>query len=269
MDWTSLSASLPTLALEYGINILAALAIFFVGKWVVQRVIVVGRRLMDRKGFDPTVVGFVANIVFVVLLTLVIIAALAQLGIPTAQFIAIIGAAGLAIGLALQGSLSNFASGVLLVSFRPARVGDYIEAAGTAGTVSEITVFSTTLVTPDRRTITVPNSKMLDGPLVNYTTSATRRLDLVIGIAYSADIAVAKSILQRLCDEDERVLDDPPVQIGVLKLADSSVNIALRPWVASSNYWPLHFDLHERIKQAFDAQGVGIPFPQLDVHLDR
>jgi len=152
---------------------------------------------------------------------------------------------------------------------RPARVGDYIEAAGTAGTVSEITVFSTTLVTPDRRTITVPNAKMLDGPLTNHTTSPTRRLDLVIGIAYDADVIAAKAVLARLCAEDARVLAEPPVQIGVLRLGASSVDIALRPWVGSTDYWPLRFDLHERIKREFDAGGIGIPFPQLDVHLDR
>jgi len=269
MDWTALIDKVPGLALRYGLNIVAAMAIFLLGKWLARRLVDLGRRVMDRRGFDPTVVGFVANIAFVVLLALVIIAAMSQLGIPTAQFIAIIGAAGLAIGLALQGSLSNFASGVLLVSFRPARVGDYIETAGTAGTVSEITVFSTTLITPDRRTITVPNSKVLDGPLVNYTTSATRRLDLVMGIAYDADVTRAKAILARLCEQDERVMREPPPQIGVLRLGASSVDIALRPWVATQDYWPLHFDLHERIKREFDANGIGIPFPQLDVHLDR
>lgn len=269
MNWTSLTDTLPTLALEYGLNLVAAIAIFVGGKWLAERLIGVAKRLMERRGFDPTVVGFVANIAFVILVVLVIIAALSQLGIPTAQFIAIIGAAGLAIGLALQGSLSNFASGVLLVSFRPARVGDYIEAAGTAGTVSEITVFSTTLITPDKRTITVPNSKMLDGPLVNYTTSAVRRLELVIGISYGSDVDRAIAVLQRLCDEDPRVLDEPAPVIGVLKLADSSVNIALRPHVANTDYWPLHFDMNARIKQAFDAEGIGIPFPQMDVHLDK
>jgi len=205
-----------------------------------------------RRGFDPTVVGFMANIAFVLLLTLVIIAALGQLGIPTAQFVAIIGAAGLAIGLALQGSLSNFASGLLLVSFRPARVGDYIEAAGVSGTVEDIRVFSTTLLTPDRRIITVPNAKLLDGPIVNYSASETRRLDLTIGIAYDADIAKAKAILARLIKEDLRVLVDPEPRIGVLELADSSVQIALRPWVRNEDYWPLRFDMLEAVKRELE-----------------
>jgi small conductance mechanosensitive channel len=230
----------------------------------------IGGRLMNQRGVDPTVGGFVTNILFMMLLMLVIIAALAQLGIPTAQFIAVIGAAGLAIGLALQGSLSNFASGVLLVSFRPCKVGDYIEAGGVAGTVQQITVFSTTLLTADQRTITVPNSSVMGGPITNYSTSPSRRLDLVIGVSYDSDIVEVKRLLREIVESDERVLDShKPVQIGVLALADSSVNIAIRPWVATADYWPLHFDLHERIKQCFDQAGIGIPYPQLDVHLQQ
>lgn len=269
MNWTATLETLPALAIAYGLDLVAAIAILFVGKWIARRLVGVGGRLMTARGLEPTVIGFMSNIAFMILLVLVAIAALSRLGIPVASFVAVIGAAGLAIGLALQGSLSNFASGVLLVTFRPAKVGDYIEAAGVAGTVQEITVFSTTLLTPDRRTITVPNSKLFDGPIVNYSTSATRRLDLIIGVSYDADVAHAKAILSRIIDDEERVLDDPPVQIGVLALADSSVNIAVRPWVASADYWPTHFALLERIKHEFAANDVVIPYPQMDVHLDR
>ena len=268
MDWSNLFERAPELAVAYGLNLVAALAILYVGRWIARRTVTVGQRVMTRRGLDPTVVGFVGNIAFMALLIVVVIAALGQLGIPTASFVAAIGAAGLAIGLALQGSLSNFASGVLLVTFRPAKVGDYIEAAGVAGTVDEITVFSTRLVTPDRRTITVPNSKLFDGPIVNYSTSSKRRLDLVFGIAYASDVARAQRILRNIVENDPRTLaEHKPVQIGVLALANSSVNIAVRPFVGRDDYWPMHFELHERVKAEFDAAGISIPFPQMDVHL--
>lgn len=268
MQWLTNFDGLPALAVEYGTNLLAAILIFLVGKWLARRLVNLARRLMTQRDIDATVGGFVSNILYMALLMLVIIAALSRLGIPTAQFVAVIGAAGLAIGLALQGSLSNFASGVLLVSFRPCKVGDYIEAGGVSGTVREITVFSTTLVTPDQRTITVPNSSIMGGPITNYSTSPSRRLDMVIGISYDSDVDQAKQLLREIVEADERVLSThKPVQIGVLALADSAVNIAVRPWVANADYWPLHFDLHERIKQRFDEAGIGIPFPQMDVHL--
>ncbi|MFK7856257.1 MAG: mechanosensitive ion channel family protein [Granulosicoccus sp.] len=270
MDWVEYVEKLPALTMQYAVNALAALAIFFIGKWIARRAVDFGGRLMEQRDIDPTVGGFVKNIVYMVLLMLIIIAALAQLGVPTAQFIAIIGAAGLAIGLALQGSLSNFASGVLLVSFRPCKVGDYVEAAGVSGTVEQITVFNTTLITPDRRTISVPNSAIMSGPITNYTTSPSRRLDLVIGVAYDSDIEQVKQLLREIVESDKRVLEEhKPVQIGLLALADSSVNFAVRPWVANSDYWPLHFDLHERIKLEFDRAGISIPYPKMDIHLNK
>lgn len=270
MNWVEYAEDIPALAINYGAKALAAIAIFLIGRWVARRVVNICGKLMKQRGVDPTVGGFVTNILFVVLLVMIIIAALAQLGIPTAQFIAVIGAAGLAIGLALQGSLSNFASGVLLVSFRPCKVGDYIEAAGVSGTVENITVFSTTLVTPDRRTITVPNSSVMGGPIVNYSTSPSRRLDLVVSVGYGSDLEQVKTLLRDIVESDPRVLPaHKPVQIGVLALADSSINFAVRPWVSNSDYWPLHFDLHERIKQRFDDAGIEIPFPQMQVHLDK
>ncbi|MEE9321680.1 MAG: mechanosensitive ion channel domain-containing protein [Granulosicoccus sp.] len=270
MSWIELRESVPEIALQYSLNAVFALAIFVVGKWLARRAVNLGKRVMEARGFDPTVGGFISNIAYMTLLMLIIVAALSQLGIPTAQFIAIIGAAGLAIGLALQGSLSNFASGVLLVTFRPCKVGDYVEAAGVAGTVDHITVFSTTLVTPDQRTITVPNSSMLGGPIVNYTTSPSRRIDMVISVAYNSELSAVKKLLRKVVESDPRVLDScKPVQIGVLALADSSINFAVRPWVANEHYWAAHFDLHERIKQAFDAADIVIPFPQMDVQLNK
>lgn len=268
LDDIELPDTWPETLLALGLNLVVAILILLVGRWVARRLVDAGERLMARRGFDPTVGGFVRNIAYLVLLVLVVVAALSQLGIPTASFIAVIGAAGLAIGLALQGSLSNFASGVLLVTFRPAKVGDYIEAAGVAGTVQAITVFSTTLLTPDQRTITVPNSSLFGGPIVNYTTSPARRLDLVFSVAYDSDLERVKTLLRDVVEGDPRVIEaKKPVQIGVLALADSAVNVAVRPWVANADYWPLHFDLHERVKREFDAAGIVIPFPQRDVHV--
>jgi len=270
MSWVEFVETLPALGIEYGLKALAAMAIFFIGKWIARWAVNLAGKLMTQRQIDPTVGGFVTNILYMILLMLIIIAALSQIGIPTAQFIAVIGAAGLAIGLALQGSLSNFASGVLLVSFRPCKVGDYVDAGGVSGSVNKITVFSTTLITPDRRTITVPNSTVMGGPIVNYSTSPSRRLDMIISVSYDSDLKQVSSLLREIVESDERVLEEhKPVQIGVLALADSSVNFAVRPWVATADYWPLHFDLHQRIKEGFDKAGIVIPYPQMDVHMDK
>jgi len=270
MNWLQYLDKVPDLVFEYGLNTLAALAMFFVGKWLARRVVNLASRLMTQRGIDATVGGFVSNIAYMLLLMLVIIAALAQLGVPTAQFIAIIGAAGLAIGLALQGSLSNFASGVLLVSFRPCKVGDYIEAAGVSGTVNNITVFSTTLITPDQRTVTVPNSQIMGSAITNYSTSPIRRLDLVVGVSYDSESDKVKQVLRDVVEADERVLEShKPIQIGLLELGQSSVNFAVRPWVHSADYWSLKFDLQEKIKLALDANDIAIPYPHMQVLLKQ
>ncbi|MEE9333910.1 MAG: mechanosensitive ion channel domain-containing protein [Granulosicoccaceae bacterium] len=266
-DWITNQGELPGQILGFASNAALALLIFLIGKWVARRLVDIGKRAALERGIEKTVGGFLSNIVYIALLAMVIIAAMARLGVPTASFIAILGAAGLAIGLALQGSLSNFASGVLLVAFQPCKIGDYIEAGGASGTVTDITVFSTTLVTPDQRTITVPNSSVLSGPIVNYSTSPSRRLDLVIGVSYDADIASVKSLLRDVVEADERVLKAHPVQIGISELADSSMLFTVRPWVSSGDYLSLKFDLHEKIKNAFDLAGIGIPYPQMDINV--
>jgi small conductance mechanosensitive channel len=207
--------------------------------------------------------------IYAALLAFVIIAALGQLGIQTTSFIAILGAAGLAIGLALQGSLSNFSAGVLMIIFRPFKQGDFIEGAGVAGIVEEVHIFNTVLRTGDNKTIIIPNDALMGGNIINYSTQPTRRLDLVVGIGYDDDIKKAKNILNELMANDERILKDPAPTLGLLELADSSVNFAVRPWVNSSDYWGVHFDLLESIKLRFDAEGISIPYPQQDVHLHR
>ena len=204
---------------------------------------------------------------YILLLTFVILAALGQLGIQTTSFIAIIGAAGLAIGLALQGALANFAAGFLMIIFRPFKVGDFIQCAGVAGTVEEIQIFTTQLKTPDNKTIIVPNAKITSDNITNFSTKETRRVDLVFGIGYGDDIDNAKKVISDLLEKDERIMKDPPPTIAVVELADSSVNFVVRPWVKSGDYWDVHFDMTENIKKRFDAEGISIPFPQQDVHL--
>jgi len=255
------------LVMLYGIKVIAALAIFIVGRWVAKGFRKVAERLMEKRNVDPTITGFVGNLTYIALLVFVIIAALGQLGIQTTSFIAILGAAGLAIGLALQGSLANFAAGFLMLIFRPFKVGDYVEAAGVAGTVEVIQIFTTTLKTPDNKTVIIPNASVTGDNIVNWTVKGTRRVDMVFGIGYDDGIDKAKQIITDVLAKDERILNDPPTQIAVSELADSSVNFVARPWVNIADYWGVYFDAMENIKKAFDEAGVSIPYPQQDVHM--
>lgn len=251
----------------WGVKVLAAVAIFIIGRWVSKGFRNVVKRLMTKRNIDSTIVGFIGNLTYVALLAFFIIAALGQLGIQTTSFIAVLGAAGLAVGLALQGSLSNFASGFLMIIFRPIRVEDYVEVAGTAGTVEEISIFTTTLKTPDNKTVIIPNAAVTGGNIVNWTVKGTRRVDMVFGIGYDDDIDKAKTIMKDILAKDERILTDQPTQIALLELGDSSVNFVVRPWVKIEDYWGVYFDAMENIKKAFDAEGITIPYPQRDVHV--
>ena len=267
MDLSNLSAKVYELLTVYGIKVLAAIVIFIVGRWIAKGFRKLVRKVMDNRKIDPTIVGFVGNLTYILLLTFFVVAALGQLGIQTTSFIAILGAAGLAIGLALQGSLANFAAGFLMIIFRPFKVGDYIEGAGTAGTVEQIQIFTTQLKTPDNKTVIIPNSKLTADNIVNYTAKGTRRMDMIVGIGYESDIDKAREILEELVTNDDRVLKDPPHTIAVAELADSSVNFVVRPWVNVPDYWSLWFDLTELVKKRFDEAGISIPFPQRDVHV--
>lgn len=261
---------IPTLqewTVLYGVRILAALAIFFIGKIVAGSIKKVIVKVMKKSNVDQTLVSFVASVSYVALMAFVVIAALGKLGIQTASFVAIIGAAGLAVGLALQGSLANFAAGVLMIIFKPFKVGDYIQGGGTAGTVEEISIFTTHLKSPDNTSIIVPNARITSDNIVNYSAKEIRRVDLVAGVSYSDDIDQVKSVLWDIINSDERVLKDPVPTIALFELADSSVNFVVRPWVKSGDYWNFYFDIHEKIKKRFDAEGISIPFPQQDVHL--
>jgi len=263
--WSTLSSFLET----YGPAVLKALATLIVG-WILAKIITgVVRRLMRKSNVDPTLCGFGSKLTYMILMTLVVISAVQMLGVEATSFIAVIGAAGLAIGFALQGSLANFAAGTMLIIFRPFKVGDYVEAGGVSGIVEALEVFVTTLRTPDNKKVIVPNAVISGGTITNYSANSTRRVDLVFGIGYNDDLKKAKKILEDILAKDDRILADPAVTIAVAELADSSVNFVVRPWVKTADYWDVHFDLTEAVKLEFDAQGISIPFPQQDVHMHQ
>ncbi len=268
-DYEKLFENAPTLIITYGTKIALALAIYVIGKWVVRLITKLLEKGLNSRSIDQTITIFVKNLTYYILLVMVIIAALGQLGLQTASFVAIVGAAGLAVGLALQGSLSNFASGVMLILFRPCKVGDFIEAAGAMGTVSDISIIATTILTGDNKTITVSNTALMNSNIVNYSTQSERRLDLVVGVGYGSNIQQVKDELKAIAESDPRVLTTRDVTIGLAELADSSINFVFRPWVQSSDYWPTKFDLNEKIKNRFDELGIEIPFPQMDVHVQK
>jgi len=258
---------LQTTGLDFAINTVTAIAIFLIGRIVVRFLTRGMRKIMEQQDVDKTLVSFASNFVGMVLLAFVIIAAIGALGVQTTSFIAVLGAAGLAIGLALQGSLSNFASGVLIVLFRPYKVGDWIEAAGVSGSVEEVQILTTVLKTGDNKQVIVPNSQIMNSIITNYSANDTRRIDMIVGVSYDDDLDQVRKTLEELVAADDRVLDDPACTIAVSELADSSVNFIVRPWTATADYWGLKLDLTEAIKKRFDKEGISFPFPQQDVHL--
>ena len=266
-DWAHLLELVQTQGVELAINVATAIAIFYVGKMVVGMIVRGMRKVMQKQEIDKTLETFVGNLVRMVLMVVVVIAAISQLGIETTSFIAIFGAAGLAVGLALQGSLSNFAAGVLIVLFRPYRVGDFIEGAGIAGVVEQVQILTTVLRTGDNKRIIVPNGQIMDSIITNYSANDTRRVDMVVGVSYDDDLDKVRSVLEELVAAEERILKDPACTIAVSELADSSVNFVVRPWVATADYWGVMFDMTEAIKKRFDKEGISFPFPQRDVHL--
>ena len=259
-----------TLATNYvipwGINIIFALAIFLIGRIVIKVITNVIARVLEQSGWDKILINFVSSIIYTLLLLVVAIASLNQLGIDTTSLIALIGAAGLAVGLALQGTLQNFAAGVMLIIFRPFKTDDFVEAGGCAGIIENITIFNTVMRTGDNKEVIIPNASIYGGTITNYSAKPTRRIDLVFGIGYDDDIKKAKAILEKLISDDDRILSEPAPLVAVGELADSSVNFNVRPWVKSADYWGVYFDLTENVKLAFDAAGISIPYPQMDVH---
>ena len=252
---------------QFAFNLIAAIVIFVIGRWLAKQVSRFVRRLMSRSNVDPTIISFTYNITYYLLLTVVIIAALNRLGVQTASIIAILGAAGLAVGLALQGSLSNFAAGVLLVIFRPFKVGDYIEAAGFTGTVEEIQLFTTTLRTLDNTVAIVPNSSISSNNILNYTCKEIRRIDRDLSIGCSESIDKVRQIILDELSKDSRVLADPTPTVWALEIIEGRVQLSVRPWVRTQDYWPVYFTLYETLKNRLDAEGISIPIPQRDVHI--
>lgn len=261
------SQKIVEMLLQYGPKFLLAIVVLIVGFWIIKKVIGVMDMALTKKDVEITLKRFLESLTSVLLKALLLISVASMVGIETTSFIAIIGAAGLAIGLALQGSLSNFAGGVLLLLFKPYKSGDVIETQGHVGTVYSIQIFTTILKTPDNKTIIIPNGPIANGSIVNYSTEATRRVDMVFGIGYDDDIDKAKGILNRLIDADSRILKDPEPAVLLGELADSSVNFKVRVWVNAADYWGVFFDMHESVKKAFDNEGVSIPYPQQDVHM--
>jgi len=253
----------------YIMNIVFAIVTLIIGLMVARFIAGTLHKILTRRKLDSTIVDFVSNMVRYGIVVFVIIAALGRIGVETTSFVAMIAAAGLAVGLALQGSLSNFASGVLIIALRPFKAGEYIEAAGTAGTVESVQIFSTTLTTPDNKFVVVPNSAILGGNIVNYSRKPTRRIDLIIGVSYNADLAKTKAVLETVIKANSGILKSPEPLIAVAELADSSVNLVVRPWVNGPDYWRVRFELMEAIKNSLDEAGIEIPFPQMDVHMDK
>jgi small conductance mechanosensitive channel len=251
----------------YGLRVIGAILILIIGRIIAgfgRRIV---RRLMEKTKTDPSVITFAASFIYVLILIFAVLAALSKFGVETTSIVAVLGAAGFAIGFAMQGSLSNFAAGLLTIIFKYYKVGDYIQAAGVGGTVKEIRMFSTVLSTPDNVQITVPSGKIFGDTLINYSANDTRRVDLVVGIGYSSSIQKAVEVIEGLLKSDSRILSEPAYQIAVSELADSSVNLVVRPWVKASDYWAVRFDLNRAIKEALDSNGIEIPFPQRTVHM--
>ena len=258
-----------TYASEYGMKIIAALLIFIIGKWAVNKITTVSKKLMLRAKVDETLVEFGESLVYFILLLMVVLASLNALGINTTSFIAVFGAAGLAIGLALQGSLANIGAAVLIIVFRPFKVGDFVEAGGATGTVDDVNLFSTIISPLDNRTVIVPNSSIVSGNITNYSNKKQRRVDHVFGIGYDDDLKLAKETLMEIMESDDRVLTEPAPFVAVSELGDSSVNFVFRAWVETADYWDVYFDMLERVKLTFDEKGISIPYPQMDVHTKK
>lgn len=257
------------LLIQYGVNVISAILILFIGNLVVKGVAGSVANVLKKKEMDKAVVDFIHGLVRYTLFIIVLIAALSRIGVQTASVVAVIGAAGLAVGLALQGSLSNFAAGVLIVAFRPFKSGDYVEIGGVVSSVDSIQIFQTVLKSPDNKMVVVPNSAVIGGAITNYSRHETRRVDMVIGVSYKSDLQKTKRVLRETLEKDPRILKDPDMTIGVLTLADSSINFVVRPWCKTSDYWAVYFDSMQAIKEALDANGIEIPFPQMDVHLNK
>lgn len=260
---------LKELSISYAPKLVGAVAVWIIGGWILGFLLKAFDKMLDKQGTDASLKPFLKGLVGGLLKVMLVISVLGMLGIEMTSFIAILGAAGLAVGMALSGTLQNFAGGVMILIFKPFKVGDVISAQGHTGSVSEIQIFNTILKTPDNKTIIIPNGGLSTSSMVNFSTEEKRRVDWTIGIAYGDDVDKAKSVIKKLCDADARILKDPEVFIAVSELADSSVNFTVRAWVKAENYWGVFFEMNENVYKTFDKEGLSIPYPQIDVHVQK
>jgi small conductance mechanosensitive channel len=258
---------LTAILVSYGPKLLGAIAVWIIGGWIVKLLVKGLTRMMNKSNMDASLKPFLTSVVGTLLKIMLIISVLGMLGIEMTSFIAILGAAGLAVGMALSGTLQNFAGGVMILLFKPFKVGDVIQAQGFTGAVSEIQIFNTILKTPDNKTIFIPNGGLSTSSMTNLSTEEMRRVDWTFGIGYGDDVDKAKAVIRQMCDEDSRILKDPEVFVAVSELADSSVNFAVRAWVKGTDYWAVFFDMNENIYKTFNKEGLNIPYPQMDVHV--
>ncbi|MEM7704677.1 MAG: mechanosensitive ion channel domain-containing protein [Pseudomonadota bacterium] len=266
VDWNNL---LQEYAIPWAIKLALALVVYVVGRWIAKLIVAVVRRVMQRAKMDEILINFMCSILAALLTVVVVVAALDQLGLNTTSLVAVLGAAGLAVGLALQDSLKNFAAGVMLILFRPFKTGDYVEAAGVGGSVEELAVFWTRLKTPDNKMVIVSNGDIIASSITNYSANDTRRVDMVFGIGYDDDLDQARQLIEEVVTGHSQVLQDPAPTIALAELADSSVNFVVRPWSRTEDYWKVKFEITEQIKRRFDQAGVSIPYPQMDIHLNK
>ncbi|MCP3929266.1 MAG: mechanosensitive ion channel [Bacteroidetes bacterium] len=269
MNMEQILDQLTEISVNYGLKLIGALAVWIIGGWIVKILVEKFSKILSKSKTDESLQPFLRGIVDGLLKVMLVITALSLLGIEMTSFIAILGAVGLAVGLALSGTLQNFAGGVMLLIFKPFKAGDLIDAQGYKGTVSEIQIFNTILKTPDNKTIIIPNGELSKSPMTNYSTEEKRRVDWTIGIGYGDDVTKAENVIKQLCDEDSRILKDPEVFIAVSELADSSVNFAVRAWVKAEDYWGVFFNLNKKVYEVFDREGLNIPYPQMDVHVHK
>lgn len=263
------SEKIYDLVLFYGPRLVGAILTLLIGLWVIKVVQKAAKKSFEKRDVDVSLRGFLNSMIGILLKIMLIISVVGMVGVQMTSFIAILGAAGLAVGMALSGTLQNFAGGVMILIFKPFKVGDFIDAQGHMGIVNEIQIFNTILKTPDNKTIIIPNGGLSTSSMTNFSTEATRRVDFTFGIAYGDDYDKAKKVLLKLINDDERILKDPEPFVALTELADSSVNIVVRVWAEAANYWGIYFDLHEKVYKTFDKEGLNIPFPQMDVHLQK
>lgn len=266
-NFDNIVKTVSDLAVTYGLKLILALVTLVIGLWIIKLIMKAIQRNMGKRDLDPTATKFLASILSIILKILLVISVISMLGVAMTSFVAILAAAGFAIGMALSGTLQNFAGGVMLVIFKPFKVGDFIDAQGFMGVVHEIQIFNTILKTVDNKTVIIPNGGLSTGPMTNFSTEPTRRVDFTFGIGYNDDIDKAKKVIESLIEADPRIMKDPAPFIAVSELADSSVNFAVRVWSKAGDYWPIFFDMTEKVKKTFDKEGISIPFPQRDVHL--